>query len=256
MQRKPTKAPEGMTVREAGRKGGQTVKQRYGSEFYERIGRKGGEATKSSHGHEFYENIGKLGGKKGGESTRDRYGPAFYEKIGQIGGQNVKKLIEEGKKDAKKPNRSAPERGRLVGLPVVFQRLAPARVAKFTQRLRFICRMRSRVTPNSDRPLPASADARLRARSAARDFALASVRLRSVARFCLSIVTEAASAGATASGSSMKSPRWLSSSAPIGVSSEIGSCAIFITSLTLSGERLISFAISSTEGSRPSSCSS
>lgn len=101
MQRKPTKPTEGMTVSEAGRKGGQTVKQRYGSEFYERIGRKGGEATKSSHGHEFYENIGKLGGKKGGESTRDRYGPKFYEKIGQIGGQKVKKLIEEGKKAAK-----------------------------------------------------------------------------------------------------------------------------------------------------------
>jgi uncharacterized protein len=102
MATKNQKPSEGMTVREAGRKGGQTVKQRYGSEFYERIGRKGGEATKHSHGHEFYENIGKLGGKKGGEATRNRYGPKFYETIGQIGGQKVKKLIEEGKKASKK----------------------------------------------------------------------------------------------------------------------------------------------------------
>ena len=75
----------GMTVREAGQKGGETVKRKYGPEFYEAIGRKGGEATKLAHGHEFYEQIGKKGGKKGGEATRDRYGPAFYEEIGQKG---------------------------------------------------------------------------------------------------------------------------------------------------------------------------
>ena len=85
-----------MTVREAGQKGGETVKRKYGPEFYETICRKGGEATKQAHGHEFYEQIG----KKGGEATRDRYGPAFYEEIGQKGGQKVKQLIEEGKKAA------------------------------------------------------------------------------------------------------------------------------------------------------------
>ena len=90
----------GMSVREAGQKGGETVKQKYGPEFYEQIGRKGGLATKEAHGHEFYEQIGKKGGKKGGEATRDRYGPAFYEEIGQKGGQKVKQLIEEGKKAA------------------------------------------------------------------------------------------------------------------------------------------------------------
>jgi len=41
----------GMTVREAGQKGGETVKKKYGPEFYETIGRKGGEATKLAHGH-------------------------------------------------------------------------------------------------------------------------------------------------------------------------------------------------------------
>src|ERR1700684_2788405 len=90
----------GMSVREAGQKGGQTVKKKYGPEFYEQIGRKGGLATKQAHGHEFYEQIGKKGGKKGGEATRDRYGPNFYERIGQKGGQKVKQLIEEGKRAA------------------------------------------------------------------------------------------------------------------------------------------------------------
>jgi general stress protein YciG len=33
----------GMTVQEAGRKGGNTVKAKYGPEFYSRIGQKGGE---------------------------------------------------------------------------------------------------------------------------------------------------------------------------------------------------------------------
>ncbi|HHX42263.1 MAG TPA: Em GEA1 (EM1) [Armatimonadetes bacterium] len=33
----------GMTVREAGRKGGETTSERYGHEFYEEIGKKGGE---------------------------------------------------------------------------------------------------------------------------------------------------------------------------------------------------------------------
>ncbi|GAC1573552.1 MAG: hypothetical protein NVS3B7_04930 [Candidatus Elarobacter sp.] len=90
----------GMSVREAGQKGGETVKKKYGPEFYEMIGRKGGQATKKAHGHAFYEAIGKKGGKKGGEATRDRYGPEFYETIGQKGGQKVKALIEQGKKAA------------------------------------------------------------------------------------------------------------------------------------------------------------
>jgi general stress protein YciG len=60
----------GMTVREAGRRGGERVKAKYGSEFYEAIGRKGGEATKS------------------------KYGPSFYEVIGQKGGQKLKKKAQ------------------------------------------------------------------------------------------------------------------------------------------------------------------
>jgi hypothetical protein len=54
------------------KKGGMTVKE---------AGHKGGEKTAKTHGHEFYEEIGHKGGEKGGEK----------------GGQKVKELIEKGK---------------------------------------------------------------------------------------------------------------------------------------------------------------
>jgi len=85
-----------MSVREAGKKGGDTVRDRYGSGFYEEIGRKGGQATRERHGAEFYESIG----QKGGKVVKDRYGPTFHEQIGHKGGQKVKKLIAEAKKNA------------------------------------------------------------------------------------------------------------------------------------------------------------
>src|SRR5471030_3192529 len=90
------KAPGGeMSVREAGKKGGDTVRERYGSSFYETIGRKGGEATRERHGAEFYETIG----QKGGRVVKDKYGSDFYEEIGHKGGQKVKQLIAEAKKN-------------------------------------------------------------------------------------------------------------------------------------------------------------
>jgi uncharacterized protein len=55
-----------MSRAEAGRKGGQTTKQRYGEGFFGKIGR--------------------MGGKKGGETTKQRYGIEFYQKIGRKGG--------------------------------------------------------------------------------------------------------------------------------------------------------------------------
>lgn len=91
----PEKQPGGeMSVREAGKKGGNTVRDRYGSTFYEEIGRKGGQATRQRHGVEFYESIG----QKGGKVVKEKYGADFYEEIGHKGGQKVKKLIAEAKK--------------------------------------------------------------------------------------------------------------------------------------------------------------
>ena len=65
----------------------------------------------------------------------------------------------------------------------------------------------------------------------------------------------AASTGSTAFLSSMKSPKWLSSSSPIGVSRLIGSLAIFRTLRTFSSGMPSFSANSSGVGSRPISCS-
>jgi general stress protein YciG len=78
---------------EAGRKGGETVKERYGSDFYGEIGRKGGSTTKRKYGPEHYAAIGRRGGKQ----TAARHGQEFYESIGRKGGQRVRELIEKGK---------------------------------------------------------------------------------------------------------------------------------------------------------------
>jgi len=75
------KSKGNMTVREAGKIGGEHTSESHGREFYQEIGHKGGEA----------------GGQKGGEATKEKYGPEFYSEIGHKGGQKVKKLIEEGK---------------------------------------------------------------------------------------------------------------------------------------------------------------
>ena len=60
-----------MTVREAGRKGGNTVKLNYGPDFFKKIGQMGGRATSAGHGHDFYEAIGHKGGMKGGARVRE-----------------------------------------------------------------------------------------------------------------------------------------------------------------------------------------
>ncbi len=64
---------EGMTVQEAGRKGVETLREKYGPDAMSEIGQKGGEARKEELGHE------------------------GYVELGHKGGQRVKELIEEGK---------------------------------------------------------------------------------------------------------------------------------------------------------------
>jgi len=53
-------------ARQAGRKGGEIVKQKYGPTFYQEIGRKGGETVKKSRGTGFYAEIGRKGGEMRG----------------------------------------------------------------------------------------------------------------------------------------------------------------------------------------------
>ena len=67
-----------MSVREAGKKGGDTVRERYGSGFYEAIGRKGGQATRERHGAQFYETIG----QKGGKVVKEKYGAISTKRSG------------------------------------------------------------------------------------------------------------------------------------------------------------------------------
>lgn len=61
MPRKKTQ--EAVSVRDAGRKGGETTSMKYGKDFYEAIGAKGGQSTKKKHGPQFYSEIGRQGGK-------------------------------------------------------------------------------------------------------------------------------------------------------------------------------------------------
>ena len=53
-----------MSRAEAGRKGGQTTKRRYGDEFFGRIGKKGGRAVTAKYGAGHFERIGRKGGQK------------------------------------------------------------------------------------------------------------------------------------------------------------------------------------------------
>ena len=48
---------------EAGRRGGEVVKERYGAEFYSEIGKRGGETVKQERGTEYYSTIGRKGGE-------------------------------------------------------------------------------------------------------------------------------------------------------------------------------------------------
>ena len=50
-------------AREAGRKGGETVRTRYGADFYQEIGKKGGETVRRERGPEFFAEIGRKGGQ-------------------------------------------------------------------------------------------------------------------------------------------------------------------------------------------------
>ena len=68
---------------QAGRRGGEVVKERYGTEFYREIGEKGGGAVKERYGAEFYSEIG----KRGGEMVKQERGTEYYSTIGRKGGE-------------------------------------------------------------------------------------------------------------------------------------------------------------------------
>jgi uncharacterized protein len=53
-----------MSVREAGRKGGNTTRARYGAEFFQEIGAKGGKAVSERYSNEHFREIGRKGGRR------------------------------------------------------------------------------------------------------------------------------------------------------------------------------------------------
>jgi len=97
-----SKSQGDMTVKEAGRMGGNAVKNKYGSDFFSEIGKKGGRTVSDERGAEFFSAIGRVGGKavkerfgpdhyleigkKGGDAVKEKYGPDYYKEIGKKGG--------------------------------------------------------------------------------------------------------------------------------------------------------------------------
>jgi general stress protein YciG len=59
-------------AKEAGRKGGEAVKRKYGKQFYREIGRKGGDTVKQERGSEFYAEIGRRGGEMRSRRMREK----------------------------------------------------------------------------------------------------------------------------------------------------------------------------------------
>ncbi len=57
-------AGEGMSVREAGRKGGNTTRDRYGSDFFQEIGAKGGRTVSERYSSDHFREIGRKGGRR------------------------------------------------------------------------------------------------------------------------------------------------------------------------------------------------
>ena len=69
---------EEISVKAAGRRGGMTTRERYGSDFYRRIGRMGGERTRA-----LYAELLKEFGKQGGRPRR----PTLDEYMGEEAGK-------------------------------------------------------------------------------------------------------------------------------------------------------------------------
>jgi general stress protein YciG len=58
-------------AKKAGSRGGATVKERYGAEFYQKIGAKGGQTVREKRGREHFVEIGKIGGSRKGKRRED-----------------------------------------------------------------------------------------------------------------------------------------------------------------------------------------
>ena len=81
-----------ITCREAGRRGGEKVKQKIGRAGYAALGRQGGAVTKARYGSDYYTRIGQSGREALANLTHEQ-----RQENGRRGGARVKQLIERGK---------------------------------------------------------------------------------------------------------------------------------------------------------------
>lgn len=87
-----------MTVAEAGRLGGLTVRDERGIEFYGEIGRKGGAVVRRAFGKDRKPTREKdpaavALGTKGGRANAKKYGHDHYVAIGKLGGAKVREVM-------------------------------------------------------------------------------------------------------------------------------------------------------------------
>src|SRR6516164_4784225 len=79
--------PEAPLSAAAGRRrGGNTIRAKYGEDYYRRIGQKGGEVLKERRGSEYYRKIA----RKGGNANVNKYGSNHFSEMGKKGGNATK----------------------------------------------------------------------------------------------------------------------------------------------------------------------
>src|SRR6266568_4447395 len=67
-------------------KRGNTVRDKYGDDYFRRIGKKGGNALKDKRGSEYYRSIA----QKGGRANVVKYGPGHFSERGKKGGNTTR----------------------------------------------------------------------------------------------------------------------------------------------------------------------
>lgn len=82
----------GEAARAVSKRTAQTIRERYGADFYQRIGSHGGTTTLARHGIEHYYEIG----NRGGTAFLERYGVSRYVAMGEQSAAMKKQRKEQG----------------------------------------------------------------------------------------------------------------------------------------------------------------
>lgn len=78
----------GPAAKASSKRTAQTIKERYGADFYQRIGSHGGTTTLARHGYEI--------GNRGGTAFLERYGVSRYVAMGEQSAAMKKQRKEQG----------------------------------------------------------------------------------------------------------------------------------------------------------------